>query len=92
MTLSKHATTVGHDPSGITVTYHQTVIVKASEAEIFLNFGHPDYVTKTTVKKMNQTSEDYSLGYRVLQQKGKIFVEFKGNKIPFNGTSLSLAR
>lgn len=74
MTLSKHATTAATIGNELIVTYHQTVIVKADPDKITLNFGHPDYVTPTTIRKMNQASEDYSLGFKVKKEKGLVNV------------------
>lgn len=57
----------------------KTVIVKASQKQITINFGHPDYVTKTTVKKMNEASEEYGLGFHVSVKKGLVTVNVNGN-------------
>lgn len=78
MTLSKHATTAATIGDELIVTYHQTVIVKATKKEVTINFGHVDYITATTVKKINQASQDYNLGFSVKREKGVVYV-YQGN-------------
>jgi len=41
---------------------------------------------------MNQASNEYDLGYQVFQKKGKWFVDFKGDTIPFEGKTLVLKK
>jgi hypothetical protein len=49
-------------------------------------------MTKTTKLRMNQASNQFSLGYRVYQKDKKWYAEFKGRDIPFDGSSLVLKR
>lgn len=41
---------------------------------------------------MNEASREFDLGYSVYQRKGEWFIEFKGETIPFNQSSIILER
>lgn len=63
------------------VRYHSTDVVQFTDKEIILNSG--GWKTVTTKARMNQTSNQFDLGFVVYQQKGDWFVDFKGKTINF---------
>jgi len=76
--LSTYKTEITRDDYGVIVKYRDTEIVIANHttdgenAIVVLNTG--GHFTATTKKKMNQASEQFSLGYRVFQKNNKWFV------------------
>lgn len=76
--LSTYKTKIIRKDYGVIVKYHDTEIVHTSHAKdaenaiVVLNTG--GHFTATTKKKMNQTSEQFSLGYSVFQKNKKWFV------------------
>lgn len=89
--VGQHATTIATDSDGfIVVTYHQTQVVKFNRKKIILNTG--GYNTASTRLRMNQASNQYSLGFRVFQKKFKLFVEFNDYTQPFDGRVVRLNR
>lgn len=72
------------------VQYHATRVVEWDEYEIELNTG--GYRTATTKLRMNQTSDQYGLGFRVFQKDFRWFAEFRGNTVIFYGETLTLVR
>lgn len=79
--IGRHATTVAQDGGYTVVTYHSTLVVKFNHNEIVLNSG--GWRTSTTKRRMNQTSNQMGLGYRVFQKDWDWYVEYKGETIPF---------
>ena len=88
--IGKHATKIKDNGDGLTVKYHQTVIVTVTDTEIVLNTG--GWKTYSTKTRMNQTSNQYDLGFQVYQSKREWFVDFKGVTYPFDGESILLIR
>lgn len=89
--VGKHRTTTSTGQDGKTrVTYHQTDVVTFDDDTIELDSG--GYKTLTTKTRMNQASNEYDLGYVVYQQKGKWYVDYDGETIPFEGDSVTLER
>lgn len=88
--LGKTATRVKKDGDNLIVRYHDTEVVKVTKDKITLNTG--GWFTNTTKTRMNQASNEYDLGYQVYQKKGKWFVDFKGDAIPFEGKTLVLEK
>lgn len=73
-TVGKTSTTVVQDEAGtLRVTYHSTVVVKATKNEIVLDTG--GWKTATTKTRMNQASNQYGLGFRVRQVDGEWLVD-----------------
>jgi hypothetical protein len=74
--------------NGITnVTYHNTVVVSFNAKKIILNNG--GWQTATTKTRMNQSSNQFDLGYTVTQENYNWFVMYNGKKRPFeNGMIL----
>ena len=74
-------TTIATRDGMITVTYHQTDVVKFNENKIILNSN--GYHTNTTKTRMNQASHQFALLFAVYQKDFSWFVTFKGREIPF---------
>jgi hypothetical protein len=94
--IGSHKTSVFTDTDGFTkVIYHSTPVVKFNHAKIILNHG--GYKTITTKLRMNQTSNQFNLGFRVYQKDFDWFVQLlpfnNGNKpIPFDSRELIINR
>ena len=92
-TLGKHKTTITKElgignEDYMVVRYWNTDIVKFNNERIILNTG--GWSTATTKRRMNQTSEQFNLGYQVYQKNYNWFVEYQGKTIPFNTQRLTL--
>lgn len=72
--IGKHCTTVQTKDGYITVTYHETDVVKFDGTMIVLDTG--GWYTDTTRRRMNQASQQFSLGYSVYAIKGQWRVKF----------------
>lgn len=88
--IGKGNTTVKKDGDNLTVKFHDTDVVKATLNKITLDTG--GWFTNTTKTRMNQASNEYSLGFNVFQKNKKWFVSFKGETIPFDKKTLVLKR
>lgn len=80
------ATNVRIQDSFTIVRYHDTDVVRFNAESIFLNVG--GWKSATTKTRMNQASNQYSLGYSVFQRKGEWFVRWKGKDIPYTGDGI----
>ena len=92
-TLGKHKTTITKElgignEDYMVVRYWNTDIVKFNNERIILNTG--GWSTATTKRRMNQTSEQFNLGYQVYQKNYNWFVEYQGKTIPFIMQRLTL--
>ncbi len=89
--IGRVATTVHTNEQGQTqVVYHSTAVVNFKHKLIVLNHG--GWMTATTKTRMNQASNQLSLGYLVYQKDFDWFVIFKGEHIPFEEQTLTLER
>lgn len=82
--LGQSATTVGvYDDNYTVVLYHATPVVKFNNQEIILNSGN--WRTSSTRARMNQSSDQYDLGYSVKQVKGEwvVYLDSEDRAIPF---------
>lgn len=83
--IGKHATsirTIRQNNQDFTVVqYHTTDVVKFSSTIIQLNSG--GFHTTTTKVRMNQTSNQFGLGYNVFQKDFEWFVKFNGKTYHF---------
>lgn len=81
--VGKTATTISSDSSAnLIVTYHKTQVVRRQiDGAIVLNSG--GWRTVTTKNRMNQTSNQYYLGYSVYQKSGEWFVNWRGEVLRF---------
>lgn len=80
--VSGRATSVFEDGGYTCVRYHQTVVIKWNEKEIVLDSG--GWRTVTTKTRINQASNQYSLGVGVYQRDGEWRVTFKGDNLAFS--------
>ena len=85
-TIGTHKTIVLNKDNSIEVYYHDTRVVDVSGKFLTLNTG--GWYTPTTKLRMNQTSNQYNLGYRVFQKNYNWFVEFEGETIPFDKSGI----
>ena len=90
--IGNHKTSVFTDNNDnyTKVVYHQTVVVAFNYQEIILNTG--GWRTVTTKARMNQTSNQFNLRYRVFQKDFDWFVEYKDTVIPFDESQLVITR
>lgn len=85
-TIGTTATSVFTDDDGFTkVIYHSTPVVKFNDEKIVLNSG--GWWTATTKNRMNQTANQFRLGFNVFQKDydwyvkldNGVILEFKDN-------------
>lgn len=88
--VGSHATSIRSDGNAVVVRYHSTDVVKFSPKTITLNTG--GHFTHSTKTRMNQTSNQYNLGYRVYQKNYDWFVKYKNKDIEFKRNKLSFRR
>lgn len=76
--------------NGITnITFHSTVVVSFDDKTITLDSG--GWLTKTTKDRMNQTSNQFDLGFNVYQKNGNWYIDFKNSTTAF-GDGIKLLR
>jgi hypothetical protein len=89
--LSGYKTRVLADEDNVTrVFFHETPVVSFNERSIALNTG--GWWTRTTKARMNQASQEFGLGFRVLQKQNKWLVEYQGETHPIVSDELVLRR
>lgn len=74
-TVGKHKTTVSVSDGWTRVVYHKTTVVKFNQSQIVLDTG--GWITSTTKTRMNQTSNQFGLGFGVHQKNFQFYVSFK---------------
>ena len=80
--ISKNNTRIERDGDhAIRVILHNTCVVEVTPTEITLNSG--GWKTTTTKARMNQTSNQFGLGFGVFQKDFDWFVSWDGKDIPF---------
>lgn len=91
-TIGRIATKVRTDEHGTTyVRYHDTNVVAFDEDTIVLNTG--GYFTVTTKNRMNQTANQFDLGYHIYQDHFLWYVVLpSGQTIPFINRVLVIER
>lgn len=92
-TLGKHATTVrgcATNSNPLSVVYQNTEVVNVTSDKITLNTG--GWFTNTTKTRMNQTSNQFGLGFSVYQKNYRWFVEYAGKITQFTSDSVSIDR
>lgn len=72
------------------VTYYSIPVVVWSEDEITLDTG--GWRTPTTRARMNQTSNQFGLGFKVYQKNYRWFVDHHGKTFPFSAGVVRLSR
>jgi hypothetical protein len=71
-----------HDGEKVLVRLYGTLIVVIERNHISLNTG--GYPSVTTIRRMNQVSEEYNLGYGVYKRAGRLYVDTgRGPVFPF---------
>jgi hypothetical protein len=88
--IGNHKTTITTAGGKTKVIYHQTAVVTFNDNQIILNTG--GWFTATTKTRMNQTSEQFDLGFKVYQRDHAWFVDYRGETIPFQCDKVVLAR
>lgn len=79
--IGKHATSVFTDGGVTHVMYHRTAVVVFNDAAIILRSGGRK--TATTKARMNQASNQFSLGFHVYQRDSIWYVDYRGKTIEF---------
>jgi hypothetical protein len=89
--LSGYKTRVLADEDNVTrVFFHETPVVSFNERSIALNTG--GWWTRTTKARMNQASQEFGLGFHVLQKQNKWFVAYQDETHPIVSDELVLRR
>jgi len=89
--LSGYKTRVLSDEDNVTrVFFHETPVVSFNERSIALNTG--GWRTRTTKARMNQASQEFELGFQVLQKQNEWLVEYQDETRPFLSDELVLSR
>ena len=81
-TVGRRATRVTRENGITTVRYHATDVVSFDDVTITLRTG--GWKTVTTKARMNQTANEYALGFHVFQRDFEWFVKTKAGVIPFS--------
>ncbi len=79
--IGKTATQVYGQGMEMNVRYHDTVVVSFNDKQITLNSG--GWKTRTTKLRMNQTSNQYGLGFMVVQKHFEWQVLFQGETLDY---------
>ena len=79
--VGKTATAVKMVGGILTVKYHNTEVVTATNNFIRLDTG--GWRTVTTKTRMNQASRQFDLGYTVYQKRQEWFVDYAGKTFDF---------
>ena len=88
--IGRRATRISNE-NGITrVRYHATNVVTFDDETIILDSG--GWCTATTKARMNQTADQYGLGFHVYQEDWIWFVETKQGIMPFERQTLTIDR
>ena len=74
--IGKHATSIYTDNGYTCIKYHATDVVKFNSEKIILNSN--GWQTTTTKTRMNQTSNQFGLGFYVSQKDFEWFVHHNG--------------
>ena len=80
--MGKYQTSIYSSDGFTNVRYFDTIVVSFSTTEIHLNSG--GWMTVSTKTRMNQTSNQYGLGFSVFQKDFKWFVSYNGKVRPFS--------
>ena len=81
-TVGSHKTAIYQTEQHMTaVRYHQTEVVQFDQNLIVLHSG--GWQSVTTKLRMNQTSNQFGLGFSVYQKNFEWFVDYNGQKLEF---------
>lgn len=73
--LSSYRTTVANSETHLIVTYAETAIVIWSKKANTIKLDTGGWKTVTTKRKMNQTANQYGLGFGVRQERGEWYYQ-----------------
>ena len=79
--VGRHATAVGTENGYHFTQYHSTKVVMWNDKEILLNSN--GWHTATTKLRMNQTSNQFDLGFVVWQKDFAWYVDYKGKTFDY---------
>jgi hypothetical protein len=88
--ISGVATEVFKDKLDTVVKLYDTEVVRWDSKRILLNTG--GFFTATTKRRMNQTSNEFNLGFNVYTHKGDWMISFKGETFFFEDSEATLLR
>ena len=89
MSIGQYATTVSQNSDAIRVTLHSTqIVVIYPNGRIVLD--HAGWTTPITLRRMNQVSEEFGLGYRVYQKSFAWYVAVDGHVLEFDKSPLTI--
>jgi hypothetical protein len=77
--IGRTATKVERYLGEVTVRYHNTDVVRITECSVILNHG--GYITRTTIRRMNEASKEWNLGYSVRVVRGTPVIYWGGVEI-----------
>lgn len=80
-TLGTHRTAFNIKNGVLSVIYHQTEVVKANLNKGIVVLDSGGYLTNTTKTRMNQASNQFDLGYRVVQKNFEWFIQLENGKV-----------
>tara|TARA_R100000781_G_scaffold50744_1_gene33548 strand:+ start:1313 stop:1585 length:273 start_codon:yes stop_codon:yes gene_type:complete len=90
MNIGTHKTSIKTTNSLTSVRYWATDVVQFDNDKITLNNG--GWYTSTTKRRMNETSEQFNLGFKVYQRNYDWLVDYKGKTYCFESNKLVLNR
>ena len=88
--VGTHKTLITQKDDATMVWYHSTMFVYFDKEDILLDTG--GWKTYTTKLRMNQTSNQFGLGYYVFQRDHQWYVDYQGEIRPFINGSILLKR
>lgn len=88
--IGKTATTIRKEGLKTIIRYHNTDVVTFTPDTITLDTG--GWWTVTTKNRMNQTSNQYNLGYYIYQEKYAWFINYNGTIHPFKNERITIKR
>jgi hypothetical protein len=89
-TVGSHRTTISTQDGTISVVYHSTPVVSFNSDTITLRTG--GYRTVTTKTRMNQTSNQFGLGFNVYQRAYQWFVRYNGEVHMMTSQAMAINR
>ena len=72
------------------ICYHNTIVCEFDNKKINLNTG--GWFTSTTIKRMNQASKQFNLGFKVFQKDYSWYVQYNNKIYSFEQNKLVLNR
>ena len=88
--VGSHKTTIYTEGNTTKVKYWSTDVVAFNSKEIILDTG--GYRTNTTKTRMNQTSNQFNLGYQVYQKNYDWYVDYEGETHKMTTETITLDR